>query len=185
MGLLKAMYSMILIMVEMSFISQGLSGFTQTSAVERISRSCSSETRPVKLNMSELLFFQHFAKSRETRPSANAGEVNIAASLIFQVQSDVEKNVEAFLNADGSHVADEKRFAVLQFGFRRNGLEGRQVGAIANYENIARIFSAAGSGEVAVAAVGGHDDVAETIGELFEPDLRLIKKILALILREV
>ena len=42
---------MILIMVEISFISHGLSGFTQTSAVDRISNKSSSETLPVKFTV--------------------------------------------------------------------------------------------------------------------------------------
>ena len=51
-GLPRAMYSMILIMVDMLFIEHGLSGFTQTSAVERISSNSASGILPVKVTMS-------------------------------------------------------------------------------------------------------------------------------------
>ena len=43
------MYSMILFMVERSFISLARSGFTQMSAVLSISSSSASGTRPVKV----------------------------------------------------------------------------------------------------------------------------------------
>ena len=43
------MYSMILFIVEMSFISVATSGFTQRSAVFSIASSSASGTRPVKV----------------------------------------------------------------------------------------------------------------------------------------
>ena len=43
------MYSMILFMVDLSFISLATSGFTQTSAVFSIASSSASGTRPVKV----------------------------------------------------------------------------------------------------------------------------------------
>ena len=43
------MYSMILFMVDLSFISLATSGFTQTSAVLSIASSSASGTRPVKV----------------------------------------------------------------------------------------------------------------------------------------
>ena len=49
MGLPSAMYSMILFMVDLSFIALATSGLTQTSAVLSISSSSASGTRPVKV----------------------------------------------------------------------------------------------------------------------------------------
>ncbi len=43
------MYSMILFMVDLSFISFATSGFTQTSAVFSIASSSASGTRPVNV----------------------------------------------------------------------------------------------------------------------------------------
>ncbi len=49
MGLPSAMYSMILFMVDLSFISLCSSGLTQMSAVLSISSRSRSGTRPVKV----------------------------------------------------------------------------------------------------------------------------------------
>ena len=79
MGLPRAMYSMILIIVEMSFISQGLSGFTQTSAVERISSSCWSGILPVKFTVSSRpLSLYHPAQIGKCGPAADACKMNVA-----------------------------------------------------------------------------------------------------------
>jgi hypothetical protein len=49
MGLPSAMYSMILFIVDLSFISFAVSGFTQTSAVLSIASISRSGTRPVNV----------------------------------------------------------------------------------------------------------------------------------------
>ena len=78
MGLPRAMYSMIFIIVEMSFISHGLSGLTQISAVERISNNSSSGTLPVKLIMSSRPLSTVIFRSLATpRPSARTGKMNV------------------------------------------------------------------------------------------------------------
>ena len=53
MGFPSAMYSMILFMVDMSFMAFGRSGLTHTSAVDRTVSKVSSSTRPVNVTKSD------------------------------------------------------------------------------------------------------------------------------------
>ena len=79
MGLPSAMYSMILFMVDLSFISLARSGFTQTSAVLSISSNSWSGTRPVKVTWSaSLVPAARRRMDSSWRPAANQSECTSA-----------------------------------------------------------------------------------------------------------
>src|SRR5260370_28897973 len=99
------------------------------------------------------------------------------------MQGHIQKNVHALLVAHGSDITDQVRLAVLQITVRGNGLERFQIGPVANDEDIVAIEAASGYGQVAVASVGGHDDLARAVGHLLEPDLDLVEDSLLTVLR--
>src|SRR5580692_4512618 len=111
--------------------------------------------------------------------------MNVATPHIFEVQRNVQEDVQTFLNADSADVADEVGFAEFEIGFRRHRFESLQIGSVSNYENVARILASPGYSEVAVAAIGGHHDVAEAVGLVLEPNLGLVKEVPSFILGEI
>jgi hypothetical protein len=72
---------------------------------------------------------------------------------------------------------------MLQGTVRWNGLERVQIGPVANNKDIVAVEATPGYGQVPVASIGGHDDVATVVGQLLEPNLDLIKKSLLTVLR--
>jgi hypothetical protein len=111
--------------------------------------------------------------------------MNVATPQIFEVERHIQKNVQAFLNADRPDVTDQVRLAKFQSGIGLNGFKGLEIGTVSNNENIARIHPSPGYSKVSVAGICGHDYVTETVRLLFEPDLGPIKEVFSFILGEI
>ena len=111
--------------------------------------------------------------------------MDIVSTQVFDTQGDLEKNVQAFLNAHGTDVAHQKRFPIFQRGIRRNRLEGIQVGAVANDEDVLGSQSAAVHSQLFVTFICSHHDVTEPIGGVLEPNLYFVKRAFFLVLRKV
>ena len=111
--------------------------------------------------------------------------MDVATPHVFEVQCNIEQNVQTFLNAHGTDVPDQVRLAKFEGGIGRNGLKGHEIGPVSNNENVTRIHSSPGYGEFPVAVISGHDYVAESVGQAFEPDLGLVKEVFSFELGKV
>jgi len=124
----------------------------------------------------EAFFLDHFPQFSQSRPSADARKVNVATPHIPDVQRNVQKDIQAFLAAHGSHITNEVAFVVFQFGFRRDRLERIAIGTVADYEDVRRIEAASGYRKFAVTAIGCHHNIAEAIREFFKPHQDFVER---------
>ena len=136
-------------------------------------------------HVAELLVLQHFPQPGQSRPPADASEMNVATPQVFEVERHVQENVQTFLDADRPDVTDQVRLTEFESGIGLNRFKGLEIGPVSNNENVARIHASPGYSKVPVAGISGHDYVAETVRLLFEPDLGPVKEVFSFILGKV
>src|SRR4029077_4055702 len=77
------------------------------------------------------------------------------------------------------------RLAVLESRIWGNGFESPQIRPISNNKYIFGVKTSSSNGQVPVAGVGGHNNVAKAVGHFFKPHLYLVEKFLFVIFRKI
>ncbi len=122
----------------------------------------------------QIFVFHHTPEFNECRPATDTREMDITPSQVLDVQRDVEKDVQSLLDAHGSNVTNQEAFVVLQVRFRRDGFKRFAIGPIADHEYVRRIKPTSVYSEIAVTAVCSHNHIAKSVGQFFQPNLKLV-----------
>src|SRR5271165_2590591 len=101
------------------------------------------------------------------------------------MQRYIKQDVQAILYAHGTDITDEIRLAVLQSRLGRDWSKCPEVRSVADNEDILRIKATSGHGAVPVSAIGNHDDVAEAVGQTFQPHLGPVQNVLPAIFGKI
>ena len=74
---------------------------------------------------------------------------------------------------------------MFQGRIRRDCTHALQIGSVANDENVFRLVASARDRQIAVAAVGRHDNVTKAIGQLLQQNLGFVQQALLFVFREI
>src|SRR5579863_1455200 len=133
----------------------------------------------------QLLFLDHLSKARQFRPSSDTGEINIAASRVFDSQGHSEKNVQPILTVHHPDIPDEVTLAMLPGRIRWNRFERFRTRAVAHNKDVLCAYASARHGDLSVAVVGGDHNITAAKRALLQPQLHFVKEVLLPVLGQI
>src|SRR6266498_273128 len=158
------MYSMVLFMVDLSFISLTASGLTQTSAVLSIASISSSGMRPVKV-------------TKSATPSSVASVFISSSEVQYDVLHRPKQVVDPFLPSHHADVPDQVTAAALEPLVGRQDLHALEARAAAHDEHALAKHPAASDRDTSVGLVDGDRHIGGAEGPVLEREHQTMEEI--------